>query len=304
MKYRDRPLLAIPLRIAGALFLATMLMLVKYAGESGLSTPEIIFWRNAISLPIISVWLFATGGFGRLRTNRIGAYTARSVVGTVAMAANFGAAIMLPLAEATTISFTAPLFAVLITAIILRDRVGPMRWSAVCIGLTGVAIITQPGNAHIDPVGAAVGITSAFLLAITNFLIRSLAKTEDALAMVFYFAVFSALLSVGFLPFFGTAHTTQHWLLLGGVGLCGTIGQWLLTLSLRYGAVASLVVMDYTTLVWATLYGWLIWDRLPVQATWIGAPIIVLAGLIITLREHRLARNARSEPVHGSDASA
>jgi drug/metabolite transporter (DMT)-like permease len=110
------------------------------------------------------------------------------------------------------------------------------------------------------------------------------------LTIVFYFALFSAPLSALALPFVMTRHDSEDWLLLLGIGLAGSIGQLLLTAALRFGKVASVIVMDYSGLFWATLYGWLFFATLPPASTWLGVPLIVIAGLVIAWREHRLTR--------------
>ena len=87
-----------------------------------------------------------------------------------------------------------------------------------------------------------------------------------------------------------TAHDRGSWLLLLGIGLSGALGQLLLTAALRFGKVASVIVMDYSQLFWATLYGWTLFATLPPASTWLGAPLIIAAGLVIAWREHRLTR--------------
>ena len=271
---------------------ATLLMLVKLAGESGVALPEIMFWRQAVTVPLILGWLWWTSGLHRLRTQRIGSHARRAGVGMFNMIFNFGAAILLPLAESTTLGFTTPLFAVVLAALVLREHVGPWRWAAVALGFAGVVVIAQPGGGHepISMMGAAAGLIAAFFIAVINYQIRDLGRTEEPISIVFYFAAFGAPMAALALPFVMTAHSAQQWLLLIGIGTIGTFAQVLLAASLRYGAVASVIVMDYTALIWATLYGWLIWDRIPPVATWFGAPLIVAAGLLIAWREHRLAR--------------
>jgi len=110
---------------------------------------------------------------------------------------------------------------------------------------------------------------------------------------VFWFCLLTVPLLALALPFVGKAHSMETWLLLLGVGLSGAAGQLLLTNSLRFGSAATVIVMDYTALLWATIYGWQVFDELPVANTWIGAPIIILAGTIIVVREGHLARKAR-----------
>jgi drug/metabolite transporter (DMT)-like permease len=124
------------------------------------------------------------------------------------------------------------------------------------------------------------------MVALISIQIRDLGRTEEPLSIVFWFATISApILAIG-LPFVATSHTAWQWFLLLGGGVLGLVGQLLLTASLRYGQVASVIVMDYSALVWATLYGWLIWEELPPFSTWLGAPVIIAAGAVIAWREH------------------
>ena len=287
----QRPLLALGLRVSGAVAIATMFMLVKLASETGVALPETMFWRQATSIPIIIAWLAGSGRLRSLRTHRIGSHARRGLIGMVGMFCNFSSVSLLPLAASTTLGFTAPLFAVLITGLVLRERVGPWRWTAVLAGFLGVIVIAQPGSVPIPLLGAIAGLTAGFLTAIISFLIRDLGKTESASSVVFWFAVTGTLVTALLLPFTMTAHTGFQWLLLIGVGVSGTVGQLLLTAALRIGSVATVIVMDYTMLIWASLFGWLIWDSIPPYATWLGAPLIILAGIVIAWREHRLAKS-------------
>lgn len=287
----QRPLLALAFRIGSVSFLATMLMLVKLAGEAGVALPEIMFWRQFLTVPLVLALLAATGQLGRLRTQRLGSHAGRTISGMTGMVCNFGATILLPLSVSTTLGFATPLFAVILTGLFLSDRVGPWRWAAVVLGFAGVLVIAQPGQTSFPPLGTALGLLSGLLVAAISFQVRDLARTEEPIRIVFYFALFGSALMALALPFYMTAHTAHQWLLLMGCGLTGLIGQLFLTASLRHGAVASVIVMDYLALIWATLYGWAIWDQLPNTAIWLGAPLIIAAGLLITWREHRLARS-------------
>ena len=107
---------------------------------------------------------------------------------------------------------------------------------------------------------------------------------------MFYFALFSAPMTAVALPFVMTRHGAGDWLLLFAISAFGVLGQLLLTAALRFGAVASVIVMDYSSLFWATLYGWWLFASLPPSSTWLGAPLIIAAGLVIAWREHRLSR--------------
>lgn len=289
MPHIERPLYALFLRLAGIALIATLFLLVKVAGESGVALPEIMFWRQAVSIPLLLAWLAARGDLGTLRTKRLGAHGRRAVLGTIGMLAGFGAAVLLPLAEATTLGFTAPLFAVVLGALVMRQKIGRWRWAAVLLGFAGVLVIAQPGHEIVSPLGTVAGLGAGLMVALISFQIRDLGRTETPAAIVFYFALFATLMLLPFLPFTMTAHSAEQWLILLALGTTGTLGQVLITAALRHGAVVSVVVMDYTSLIWALLFGWMIWGRLPASATWLGAPLIIGAGLIVLWRERRLA---------------
>lgn len=281
-----------------AVVLSSLVMLVKLTVESGVSFGEVLFWRQAPTVVILLGWLALRGQISRFRTRRLPIHARRALLGMIGMLCTFGTPVLLPLAEATTLGFTTPLFAVILAAFLLRERVGPWRWLAVALGFAGVILIANPGQANWPPLGTALGIAGGLMVALISIQVRDLAQTDEPLTVVFWFATISTPVFALLLPWFATPHNATQWLLLLGCGLLGLLGQLLLTASLRYGQVASVIVMDYSALVWSTLFGWLIWDHLPTSATWFGAPLIVAAGLLIAWREH-----VRHKPV-GATGSA
>ena len=288
--HSHRPLLALLIRLGAIGALSTMSALIKLASQRGIHLLEIMFWRQALTIPIVLAWVLPTGGIATLATRRPRTHFLRGLYGTIGMVLNFGAVILLPLAEATTINFTVPIWAVLLSIVLLKEQVGLWRWSAVILGFAGILVIAQPAGGHFPLYGVLVALGGAFMIALISIQIADLNKTEKPLTIVFYFALFSAPLAALSLPFVATAHDTHGWLLLLGIGLAGALGQLLLTAALRFGTVASVIVMDYSGLFWATLYGWLLFETLPPPSTWLGAPLIVIAGVIIASREHKLAR--------------
>jgi drug/metabolite transporter (DMT)-like permease len=285
-----RPLLALLIRLGAIAALATMSAFIKLASQHGIHLLEIMFWRQLLSIPLILGWLMATRRLDMLRTQRPKTHFLRALYGTIGMLFNFGAVILLPLAEATTMAFTAPIWAVILATMLLREKVGVWRWSAVLFGFAGVLLIAQPGSGHIPLHGALVALAGAFMVALISIQIADLNRTDKPVTIVFYFALFSIPMTALALPFVMTTHDGTGWLLLLAIGLTGVIGQLLLTAALRFGAVASVIVMDYSSLFWATLYGWLFFASLPPASTWFGAPLIIAAGLVIAWREHRLSR--------------
>ena len=285
----DTRLNALGLRLFGISCLSIMTVLIKLASDAGVKLPEIMFWRQGLAVPVVLAAVIAGPGLTSLRTQRFGAHVKRSAMGLTSMAFNFGAIILLPLAEQTTLGFAVPIFATILSALILKETVGRHRWGAVFAGFVGVLVVVQPGGSHIPPLGALVGLSSAIMISFTSLQIRDMGRTEAAMTTVFWFSALSVLPMSLLLPFFMTSHDLYEWLLLCGIGMLGGIGQIGLTGALRLAPVSTVLGMDYIALLWSSLFGWLIWNHVPGHATWAGAAIIIGSGLYIALREHRLA---------------
>jgi len=297
MPLRDKPFLALGLRLAAMVMLSLMLLLVKLTGERGMPLPETMFWRQAIPAMILLAWLTARGQLRSLRTTRPWVHFRRAMVGTAGMFLTLGVVQILPLAEATVLGFTTPVFAVILSALLLKEHVGVWRWTAVTVGLLGIVIIAGPAQAELPALGIAVGVGAAFMVALVSIQLRDLGRTEEPLTVVFYFSAMSAPLLALFLFHTGVHHDAVGWLMLLGIGVAGLAAQVLMTAALRLGRVSSVIVMDYSQLGWATLWGWLVFDHLPPSTTWIGAPVVIAAGLIIAWREHMHARETQTGPL-------
>ena len=293
----DRILPAVAWRLVSVVAFATMGALIKLTELRGAGLAELLFFRQAGAIPIVAAWVAIGPGLAMLRTRRLGAHAIRCVVGLSSMTCMFATIMLLPLAEATTLQFTVPIFATILGAIVLREATGIHRWSAVAIGFVGVLIVAQPGSGHIPPAGAATGLVAAFLSAGVSILVRRMGSSEPPATIVFYFSALSMIpLVPAFLWTMGN-HDATTWAMLVCVGLVGAVGQLAMTTSLSLAPVSVVVPMDYSGLLWATLYGWALFGVLPGSATWAGAPLITASGLYIVWREHRLARGvARSAP--------
>ncbi len=285
----DRVMKGLALRLLAIFFLSTMSALVKLAETRGASLPETMFWRQFCALPVVLAFVAAGPGLGSLRTTRFKGHLARSMVGLVGMVFTFGAVLLLPLAEATTFQFTVPIFATILGALVLREPTGWQRWGAVLVGFAGVLIVAQPGGSHVPLFGAIVGLLAALFVAVVAILLRQL-RDEPAGTTVFWFSTLT-LPFIGFAYVFDLrAHDWLTWVNLIGIGLVGGMGQIALTAASRHAPVAAVVPMDYSGLVWATLYGFAMFGVLPTPMTWVGAPVIIASGLFIVWREHRLGR--------------
>jgi drug/metabolite transporter (DMT)-like permease len=280
------------LRLVTAILLALMFAGVKLAATRGVHVVESLFYRQIGSALCACALVLAGPGFASLRPRRIGAHVGRMALGLFAMGLNFLAMIMLPLAEATAIGFTVPIFATILAALALGEKTGPWRYGAVVAGFIGVLLIVKPGEGGVPATGAAVALVAALLTAAVTIVIRRLGATERASTTVFWFAA-SSLVPLGLLMLhFGRAHYGTTFAILAGLALSGGLAQLTLTASLRLAPVALVMPMDYTSLLWATLLGALLFAELPSASVWAGAPVIIVSGLVIVWREHHLARRA------------
>jgi len=284
-------LLGIGIRLSGATSFAIMAAMIKLGYDEGANTVELAFYRHAFGLLPLLVWMLWSRSFGAWRTQRPGPHLTRAVVGLTTMLLAFTALDYLPLAEATTISFAAPLFAVALSALLLGEAVGRHRWSAVLAGFIGVLIVMRPGGGQLPAIGLGIAVAAAFGVACVNILIRQLGRTEAPQTSVLWFTLSSMLILGIAMPFFGQGHDFSGWAILLAVGIFGGIGQLCLNASLRYAPVPVIVPFDYTQLLWAVLLGWLIWDTHAPVTTWMGAAVIVGSGLYTVYREHRLGRD-------------
>ena len=288
----QRPIAGVGLRLLTALLLAAMFALVKLASTRGVNLVESLFYRQC-GTALCAIGMVAAGpGFASLRSRRVGAHVGRMALGLTAMALNFAAMILLPLAEATAIGFSVPIFSTLLAAMVLGEPTGKWRWGAVAAGFLGVLLIVQPGTGQVPLLGASVALVAALMTASVTIAIRRLGATERATTTVFWFAASSLIPLAIMMLWFADSHDAATWAILGGLALAGGLAQLTLTGALRLAPVALVMPMDYTSLIWAVLLGIWIFGELPTPWIWIGAPIIIASGLIIVWREHRLARQA------------
>lgn len=287
---RQNRLLGIGLRLGAATSFGAMAAMIKLGYEAGATVVELVFYRLLLGLVPLFVWIAWSRNYGAWRTGRPLAHLLRTALGLATMAVSFAALFYLPLAEATTISFAAPLFAVMLSALILKEPVGRHRWSAVAAGLLGVAIVMRPAGENLPSIGLALAMAGAFGVGCVTITIRTISRTDSTQTTVLWFTGLAALAVGMLMPLYGQAHDAGTWATLVTLGLFGGVGQLLMTASLRFAPVAAVAPFDYVQLLWAVWFGWLIWETAPAASTWAGAAVIVASGLYTLYREHRLGR--------------
>lgn len=277
-------------RCAGVTCFALMSAAMKWASEDGANIIEMLFFRAAIGLPIVMIWFALGPGLGTVRTRRPGAHLLRAVFGVGSLAMVYQGLILLPIADAVTIGFSTPVFATLLSALLLSEKVGRHRWTAVAIGFVGVLVITQPGTQNLPLGGVVFAILGALSAGAATVMIRELGSSETPGAIVFSFFLCALIVSSIGMIFMAQRHEPFTWGLLVFGGLSGTGAQILLTRSLQLAPVSVVVPFDYSQILWAGLFGWLIWSTVPGPYTLLGAVLIVASGLYTAWREHRLNR--------------
>jgi drug/metabolite transporter (DMT)-like permease len=284
--------LGIVLRIGAMFCMAGLAALVKWCSGRGVPVLEIIFFRNAFAFVPVLIFVGRTRGFSVLKTKRPGGHLARSIVGLTGMVCGFSAVGLLPLTQSTALSFSSPLFMTALSALILKEPVGPHRWAAVAIGFVGVLIMVHPDPSRFAGVGVILALVGAVAAAGAMIAIREIGRTEPGPTIVFYFTLAGMVLGLASLPFGWVIPDLATLGLLILAGLIGGVGQLLLTEALRRAAVAVVAPFDYTQLVWASLLGFFVWGETPQTLTLVGAIVVAASGVYILLRETRRFRAA------------
>jgi drug/metabolite transporter (DMT)-like permease len=248
---------------------------------------EIAFYRNLIACMPFLFLVFVLGKREilviRSKPTLVGF---RAVLGALSLVTTFAAFSLMPMAETTVLLFTSSLFIPMLGVLFLAERVGPYRWAAVAIGFAGVVIMAGPGG-HMNAPGIAVAIAAALMHATLQIVLRYLGRYERPETITFYFLVIGALVMALPLPLVAVTPTLAEVPLLFGVGLSGALAQWLLTIAFRNAPAAIVTVFNYSGIVWATLFGWLIWNDWPLPQVLIGAVVVIVSNGLIIWRESR-----------------
>ena len=252
---------------------------------------QILFFRHLFGIIPIAFLVWRGGGLGALRTRRPFAHLVRAGLLFVALLSFFTALRGLPLADAIAVAFTAPMFVTALAGPILGETVGARRWAAVGIGFLGALVMVRPGTDAFRPEALLV-LLSALSFALAMLLTRRLARTETDVAIVAYTSLIAGLASLPFLGFVWRAPTDTDLGLFALVGVIGGTAAYLLAVAYRHAPAAVIAPFDYTGLIWASLFGWIVWREAPEPAVWIGAAIIALSGIYITHRETVRRRQA------------
>jgi drug/metabolite transporter (DMT)-like permease len=292
-----KPLLGISLKVLSALVFTMMSATLKTL-TARYPVGEVVFFRSVFALLPLLAWLAWEGDLiNSVRTRNVVGHFKRGFIGSTGMYLGFAALSYLPLHEAIAIGYASPLIVVILAALLLKEQVRAYRWTAVAVGFVGVLIMLSPylqvgtfsGGLSSGPtLGALCALLGAFCSAGAMIQVRRLTATEKTGAIVFYFFILASTLSLCTLPFGWHLPDAPDLALFVVAGILGGIGQILMTQSYRFADTSVIAPFEYTTMIWALLFGWFVFGDLPTLTMLTGGSIVAATGLFIVWRERSL----------------
>ena len=267
--------------LAGALF-ASMHGTVRLVSFD-LHPFLIAFFRNLFGF-LVLIPLLIRGGVGRFKTKRFGLHTFRACINSISMLIWFTALSLIPLADATALALTGPLFVTLGAILTFSERVGFWRWAALIVGAIGALMVIRPGFEAVN-LGALLTIAATATAAVSKLCAKSLTKTEDPATIAAYVQFLMTPITLVAALIYWQWPTVEQ---LMGLIAIGTLGSLAHLLTAKAYAVADLSFAEpitFTRMIWATLFGYIVFSEVPDVWTWVGAFTIVSATSIISYRE-------------------
>jgi drug/metabolite transporter (DMT)-like permease len=252
---------------------------------------EVLFTRTAIALLTCALFILPHIGLAVFRTQRLRHHVLRSVSQGCSQMFLLIAFSLMPLAGATAINFSSPLFATLASALLLKETVGLARWLALLVGFGGVLIVTEPGAGAFQ-VGALFALANAILYGSVTAGVRGMTTTESAQTLTLYqLALLTGLFAL-LLPLGWTSPTPVDaaWIVFNGVS--NAVGQYWWTRALHLAPASAVAPFNYLSLIWASILGFAIWGDVPTVSLVIGSAVVVASGLFLLWRESN-ARQAK-----------
>lgn len=266
-------------------FIAVMNACAKLSSDKH-SIIEIVFYRGAISIFLLALWLALTRRFELLKTKRPMAHLGRSTIGTIGVGCVYWAYSLMPMGDVAVLLLTSSLFVTILSVPLLGETVGPWRWSAVVIGFIGAVFVGNPFAHQFNLYAFSVCILAAFMVSLVFIFLSKLGKTESAFTTVFYFSLTSTLVSGVYMIFAGHMPDPKVYWPLFGTGIASLFSLLLKTEAYKHGEASFLSPLDYMNLLWSILFGYMFWGDFPTWSMLLGAALIIGSNILIIWREH------------------
>lgn len=255
---------------------------------------ELVFYRGLVALAILVPYMIATRHLSVFTTRRLRVHLWRAFLGNVGVGLIFWAYALLPMADATSLLFAAPLFVTALSPALLGERIDRWRWIAVVVGFGGILMIARPSAGIFSTPASLVALGGAFFGAMVDITLRSLGRTDDPLTTVFYFILIGVIISCPYTLFFGTFPSPDLLPWIAGIGIFSAIQQVAKTTAFGLAEASVLAPCGYSAILWATLTGWIFWQELPTVSVAFGTVVVVASNLAIAWRERRSRPGAGS----------
>ena len=278
--------------VLGTLLFAGMHTAIRHVTQQ-MSGIEVAFFRNLFGLLVVAPVLMRYGP-SLFHTTKLRLHVLRAVHQCLLDDRILHRPSITPIARATALSFTAPLFAALLSALLLGEVFRWRRWSAIFLGFFGALVILRPGLQAID-LGSLLILFSSVLWSVAMIDIKVLGRTESSRTIAAYVTVLLTPITLVPALFVWQMPTVDMWGWLIFIGVIGTIGQFAVTEALKLGDMTALMPFDFLKLVWATFLGIIFFAEVPDFLTWVGAAIVFGSSLYIAWREATLRRRAKVE---------
>ena len=286
------------LMVLAVFFIAVMNACAKLSSDKH-SIVEIVFYRGAISVFLLSLWLLYTRDLKLLKTKRPMAHLGRSTIGTVGAGFVYWAYSLMPMGDVAVLLLTSSLFVTILSVPLLGETVGPWRWAAVIVGFIGAALVGNPSAAHFSLYAFSVCIAAAFAVSLVFIFLSKLGRTESAFTTVFYFSLTSTIVSGVYMIFKGHAPDPSVYWPLFGTGIASLFSLLLKTEAYKFADASFLSPLDYMNLLWSVLFGFLFWGDLPSWTMMAGAALIIGSNGLIIWREHLHKKKHIESPLIG-----
>jgi drug/metabolite transporter (DMT)-like permease len=253
------------------------------------STGVLLLVQNLICL-LVMIPVVVRGGFSSLRTDKLGLHVLRAAMGTACWYALFFAITQIPLANATLLTYSAPLWMPLIAWIATRQRVSRATWIGAGIGFAGVMLVLQP-QGHSFAIGELFALAGALFLAVAMMSVRWLGATEPVTRILFYYFLLSTVMAAPIALFDWQPFPARACVWLIGLGIAQMSSQALIVLAYRYAAAEKVGPFIYSVIVFTALIDWIVWDHSPTLFVYLGMALVIGGGLV-ALRAKPKAANA------------
>lgn len=270
---------AVRLALISSAIFSVMFALIKLLGRS-YPAGEILFCRSFFALIPILPLIIKEGGLSVFKTKRPMMHATRSAMGLTSAFLCIESLKLLPLSEATSIFYSAPLITTLLALPMLQEKIPGKKMLAIIVGFLGVLYMMQP-HLSSNITGAVMALGSAIGSSIVSIELRKMGETEKALTIVVYFMLACTIAGIISMPFAFTVPSGSDALILLAIGITGGIAQLFMTEAYQYAPASTVAPMNYSALLWASCLDAMLFGKPPKLTTIIGAAVIAISGIFV-----------------------